>query len=85
MGHTGAEIGLLHGGGLDQLITQIIGIVAVGVFVIVTSGVVFYIINAIGWLRAEREGEILGLDIYEHGMVAYPEFTNSPSEPVPFS
>jgi Amt family ammonium transporter len=85
VGIFGAEIGLLHGGGLDQLITQIIGIVAVGVFVIVTSGVVFYIINAIGWLRAEREGEILGLDIYEHGMVAYPEFTNSPSEPVPFS
>ncbi len=76
------ELGLLHGGGANQLVTQIIGIVAVAAFVIIASAIMFSILKAIGWLRASREGELLGLDIYEHGMVAYPEFTNSPSEPV---
>jgi Amt family ammonium transporter len=74
--------GLFYGGGASQLVTQIIGIVAVAVFTVITSAVIFYILKAVGWLRASREGELLGLDIYEHGMVAYPEFTSSPSEPV---
>ena len=76
------ELGLLHGGGASQLITQIIGIVAVAAFALIMGAIIFYILKSIGWLRASREGEILGLDIYEHGMVAYPEFTTSPSEPV---
>ena len=76
------ELGLLHGGGASQLVTQVIGIVAVAAFAIIAAAIIFYILKVIGWLRASREGEILGLDIYEHGMVAYPEFTNSPSEPV---
>ena len=76
------EVGLLHGGGVNQLVTQVIGIVAVAVFVLIAAAVMFYVLKSIGWLRASREGEILGLDIYEHGMVAYPEFTTSPSEPV---
>ncbi len=76
------ELGLLHGGGANQLITQVIGIVAVAAFSIISAAIIFYALKAVGWLRAKREGELLGLDIYEHGMVAYPEFTNSPSEPV---
>ncbi len=76
-------VGLLHGGGVAQLITQIIGVVAVAAFVIIASAIMFGFIRAIGILRAPEEAESIGLDIYEHGMVAYPEFTNSPSEPVP--
>jgi Amt family ammonium transporter len=76
-----ADIGLLHGGGADQLITQIIGIIAVGVFVLSVAAVMFSVIKATVGLRAPEEAEILGLDIFEHGMVNYPEFTNSPSEP----
>jgi Amt family ammonium transporter len=85
VGIFGAEIGLLHGGGFAQLGVQITGIISVGAFVLISAGVVFYALKSLGWLRAEPEAEILGLDIYEHGMVAYPEFTNSPSEPVPFN
>lgn len=81
----GAEVGLFVGGGLDQLITQLIGIISVGAFSVISSGILFTIIKSIGWLRAEKEAEIIGLDIYEHGMVAYPEFGNSPSEPLPFN
>jgi Amt family ammonium transporter len=78
------EAGLLFGGGADQFVSQVIGVAAVGVFVIGSAIVLFGIIKALGMLRVSAEGEIIGLDIYEHGMVAYPEFTNSPSEPVPF-
>lgn len=76
------SLGLFHGGGAAQLITQIIGIVSVAAFAIISAVIIFSLLKAIGWLRASREGELLGLDIYEHGMVAYPEFTNSPSEPM---
>jgi Amt family ammonium transporter len=85
VGIFGADIGLLHGGGIDQLITQIIGIISVGSFAVISSGVLFSALKSVGLLRAEKEGEIIGLDIYEHGMVAYPEFGNSPSEPLPFN
>lgn len=76
-------VGLLHGGGVSQLVTQIIGVVAVAAFVGIMSAVMFSLIRVTVGLRASEEGEIVGLDIYEHGMVAYPEFTNSPSEPTP--
>lgn len=76
------DLGLLHGGGAAQLVTQIIGIVAVAAFAIAGAAIIFFFLKAIGWLRATREGELLGLDIYEHGQIAYPEFTTSPSEPV---
>ena len=78
-----AETGLLHGGGLDQLISQIIGVVTVAAFVIIAAAIMFRIIAATVGLRAPEDAEIFGLDIYEHGLVAYPEFTNSPSEPTP--
>ncbi len=78
-----ADAGLLHGGGLDQLITQIIGVVAVAAFVLIASWIMFSIIRSTVGLRVPEDAEALGLDIYEHGAVAYPEFTNSPSEPVP--
>jgi ammonium transporter, Amt family len=79
----GGPVGLLHGGGFAQLTTQVIGVVAVGAFVIISAVILFSILKATVGLRVPVEGELLGLDIYEHGMVNYPEFTNSPSEPIP--
>jgi len=77
----GVAVGILHGGGADQLITQIIGIVAVMVWVVGTGIVLFGGLKAANWLRVSREGEIIGTDIYEHGMTAYPEYANAPSGP----
>lgn len=73
--------GILHGGGADQLVSQAIGIGIVAAYVIVSASILFIALKSIGWLRVSAKGENLGLDIYEHGMVAYPEFTNSPSAP----
>jgi len=53
---------------------QLYGILAVGIFTIVTSAVVWIIIKAIVGIRVEEEAEITGLDQSELGMEAYPEF-----------
>ena len=38
-----------------------------------------YAINAFGILRVEEEGELQGLDLFEHGIPAYPEYALHPS------
>ncbi|SFL64837.1 ammonium transporter [Shimia aestuarii] len=56
--------------------TQLYGVIVVGIFTVVVSGVVWFILNAIMGLRVDEETEINGLDMAELGMEAYPEFTN---------
>ncbi len=63
--------GLLYGGGVDLLVTQLIGTVAVFVFVCVAAGLLFSAIKAAGWLRVSPEEELAGLDIGEHGAPGY--------------
>lgn len=78
-----ADTGLLHGAGAAQLLSQFIGVGAVAAFVLGASVLMFSAIRVLGILRVSEEGEAIGLDIYEHGAVGYPEFANSPSEPTP--
>ena len=40
-----------------------------------------YAVKATGTLRVSREGELEGLDLHEHGMVAYPEYVIHGYEP----
>ena len=69
-GDTG--IGLFNGGGASQLGTQAIGVLAYGVWAIGLSFIVFSILKATMGLRVTKEVEIEGLDISEHGSIAYP-------------
>lgn len=55
--------------------TQLIGVVAVGGFVFVTSLVVWTILHVVIGIRVDEEDEVMGLDMAELGMEAYPEFT----------
>ncbi len=55
--------------------TQLYSIVVVGVFTVVASAVVWFILKAIMGLRVDEETEINGLDMAELGMEAYPEFS----------
>ncbi|MEM7445078.1 MAG: ammonium transporter [Pseudomonadota bacterium] len=64
-------VGIFGGGDLG---VQLIGIVAVGAFVLIASAIVWLIIKAIIGLRVSEEEEDLGLDRAELGMEAYPEF-----------
>jgi Amt family ammonium transporter len=64
--------GNLAGGA--QLVSQIIGIVAVGVFTLIAAFILFFIVKAVMGLRVSAEEEASGLDIGEHGNEAYPYF-----------
>jgi len=59
-----------------SIVAQLTGIIAIGVFVFVTSLVVWFILNTVLGIRVDEEAEITGLDMSELGMEAYPEFTN---------
>ncbi|MGA9411477.1 MAG: ammonium transporter [Roseobacter sp.] len=57
-----------------NLMTQLTGIVAYGVFTFVASLIVWFILKAVMGIRVSEEDEINGLDVSELGMEAYPEF-----------
>lgn len=66
--------GLFYGGGFELLGVQLLGIVAVGAFVFASSFLVWYLIKKTFGIRVSTEEEIAGLDIGEHGNIAYPDF-----------
>ena len=61
--------GNLAGGA--QLVSQIIGIVAIGIFTFAFAFILFSIIKATMGLRVSPDEESEGLDVGEHGNVAY--------------
>ena len=58
-----------------NIISQIYGIIVVGIFTMVASLVVWFALKATIGIRVDQEEEINGLDISELGMEAYPEFS----------
>jgi ammonium transporter, Amt family len=69
-----AHNGLFYGGGLKQLGIQALGSLSVIIFIVISMGIVFKLIDVIIGLRVSREEELKGLDIGEHGMEAYGGF-----------
>ena len=63
--------GLFYGGGTDQLVSQIIGVVSVAAFVFATTWVLFTVLKATVGLRVDEQEEIEGLDVHEHGFSGY--------------
>jgi len=53
---------------------QLTGVVGVGVFTCVASGIVWFALKAIMGVRPTEETEVNGLDMVEVGIEAYPEF-----------
>ncbi|MDR2522026.1 MAG: ammonium transporter [Spirochaetaceae bacterium] len=70
----GTALGVLHGGGLAQLGTQLIGVAAVGAWASLTSLMLFLIIKATTGFRVSQKEELIGLDITEHKAEAYTGF-----------
>ena len=66
------KIGLFNGGGSAQLIAQLTGGLAYAVWAVVLSFIVFGILKKTVGLRVTEEEEVAGLDISEHGSIAYP-------------
>lgn len=74
VGFLAEETGLLYGGGFRQLLVQISGVLATFIWTTITAYILFSIIkNTIG-LRVPEKEEVEGLDIAEHGTVAYGDF-----------
>ncbi len=55
--------------------TQIYGIVVIGAFTFIASGIVWFILAKTMGIRVTAEQEMAGLDNSELGMESYPEFT----------
>ena len=58
----------------QSFIAQLKGVVVIGLFVFVTSFIIWYIIKLVFGIRVCEEEEIEGLDVAEIGLEAYPEF-----------
>ena len=69
-----ARNGLFYGGGFQLLGVELLGILAVGVFVFLSSSCVWLVLKKTIGIRVSREEELAGLDIGEHGNLAYPDF-----------
>lgn len=73
-GNTAAKGGLLVTGDPTQLITQLTGVIAVAVYVLLAAAICWTILKFTVGLRVSEHEEITGLDIGEHGNEAYPGF-----------
>lgn len=69
-------LGLFYGGGFKLLGIQLVGVLSVMAWSVVTIVIAFMIIKAIFGLRVTEEEEIVGLDSMEHGLAsAYAGFS----------
>jgi Amt family ammonium transporter len=66
--------GLFYGGGTAQLMAQAVGSASIVFATLAASVVLMYAVKATGTLRVSAAGEREGLDLHEHGMLAYPEY-----------
>ena len=74
----GSPLGLLVGGGVEQLGIQALGTAAYAIWTVVTCFIAWQIIGALfGGIRVTEQEETEGLDIGEHGMEAYAGFSTT--------
>jgi Amt family ammonium transporter len=60
-----------------SMLTQLKGVVVVGIFTFTISYIVLFMINKLVGLRSDEEHEYDGLDLHECGVESYPEFAKS--------
>jgi len=76
--------GLFYGGGVHHLLLQLLGILCIAGWTIITMGIVFTVLKKTIGLRVTAQEEIEGLDSTEHGLESgYPDFVSR--EPSGFS
>ncbi len=63
--------GLFYGGGINQLVVQLLGVLIVAAWVLVTTGILFSVLKATMGLRVSELEEREGLDVHEHGAPGY--------------
>jgi ammonium transporter, Amt family len=60
--------------GAGQFVTQLIGVVSVGAATLAFAFLAFIVVRGLMGLRVSPEEELGGLDLWEHGYLAYPYF-----------
>ncbi len=79
-GSTGPKAGLLFGGGLEQLLPQIIGTLAVAGFTVVLTSSFWLLLKVTMGIRVDVDEELMGLDLSEHSMEAYAGFVKETTD-----
>jgi len=69
--------GLFFGGGLHLFLVQLKGVLLVGAFTFALGLIVWGALKVMMGIRVSEEEEREGLDIGEHGNIAYPDFQSS--------
>ena len=72
-GFLSTENGLFYGGGAGRLVSQFIGMISIWMFTAICVSIIIFILKKTIGIRVPEEIELAGLDITEHGMIAYPE------------
>ncbi len=70
----GGVTGLFYGGGIDQLLVQMLGVAVVFVWAFGLGFLLFKAADIVMGVRVSPEDELKGLDISEHGNEAYSGF-----------
>tara|TARA_R110002049_G_scaffold65035_1_gene170968 strand:- start:101271 stop:102500 length:1230 start_codon:yes stop_codon:yes gene_type:complete len=60
--------------GVDQLVSQLVGILSYAAICIVSSFLILFVLKKTVGIRVSEKEELEGLDAHEHGMDAYPDF-----------
>lgn len=68
-----AKDGGLVGGSASLIVPQIVSMVAVLAWALVTGFALFYLLKFTMGVRVSEDEELLGLDVSEHGIQTYPE------------
>ncbi len=68
------DSGLFTGGGAELLMTQLMGVIIVVAWTVVTSILFFGLFKMTIGIRVSEEEEIAGIDVTKHGISAYPHF-----------
>ena len=68
------KAGLLLGGGFDLLGVQVLGVISIAIFTTAFAFLMFGVLKAMNRLRVHPKGDKLGIDVYEHGASAWPDF-----------
>jgi len=71
VGLVGVEVGLFNGGGTEQLVKQVIGVVAVLAYSFIVSFLIAKIIDKTIGFRISRDEEISGIDLAIHAERGY--------------
>lgn len=70
-GFLSRDAGLFYGHGGSFLLSQFIGVIAVGAFCLIVTFILFFVLKKTLGIRVSEGEELAGLDMEEHGMNAY--------------